>query len=231
MAVTTISYRTLLFPELYPHHRGWASQAITQMNGRQLNGRQLKALSIVHPRGRRMPDFLTPLPSRPTETVEGEIRSLTQASVEDLRTDADIARRAAHHPADAAHISQFVEQVAAMRDHLTDDIWHYWEQVIRPAWREIEAILEGDILFRTQQMGKFGIDYMLANLAADVTFRDELLLITANTEARTTLSGQGLVLCPNPFADYTWFQRVGRYVYYVLSQRGRDLIRLFEQPY
>jgi DNA-binding transcriptional ArsR family regulator len=309
MAITTISYRTLLFPELYPRHRGWASQTVTQMNGRQL-----KALSIVHPRGRRMPDFLTPLPSGPTETVEGEIRSLTQASVEDLRTDADIARRAAHHPADAVRISQFVEQVAAMRDHLTDDIWHYWEQVIRPAWREIEAILEGDILFRTQQMGKFGIDYMLANLAADVTFRDELLLITANTEARTTLSGQGLVLCPNPFADYTWFQRVGdgpvmliypargagnlgapahrpavnerlsamigetkaqilgeadqpistlqlaerlsmtsgavsqhigqlyaadllqrqrvrRYVYYVLSQRGRDLIRLFEQPY
>lgn len=25
MAVTTISYRTLLFPELYPRHRGWAS--------------------------------------------------------------------------------------------------------------------------------------------------------------------------------------------------------------
>ena len=308
MAVTTISYRTLLFPDLYPRHRGWASQAATRMGGCSLS-----ALSLVHSRGRRMPDFLTPLPFSPSERVESEIRSLTHASVDALRADADIARRAAVYPDDAARMSCFVDQVPTLRDQLTADIWCYWEQVVHPSWQSIEAILEGDILFRTQQMGKFGVDAILNNLAHDVAYNDGLLTIWADTHEQTTLSGQGLVLTPNLFADHTWFQRtgdgpvmliypargagnlgtqssvqavngrlsamigvtkaqilgeadhpvstlelaerlsvtsgavsqhigqlhtadllqrqrVGRYVYYLLTKRGRDLLRLFDQP-
>ncbi|MEO0565729.1 MAG: hypothetical protein AAF125_26715, partial [Chloroflexota bacterium] len=206
MGVTTISYRTVLFPDWYKRHREWATQAVAKIGDADLT-----VLGLVHPdpRGFYIPDFLTPIPRRPMESVEAEIEMLARTSIDVLRADADEALHAAYSPRDAARITHFVKQVPTMRDQLTADIWHYWEQVVRPSWREIEAILEGDILFHTQQMGKFGVDHMLANLAHDVAYSDGLLTINTKCQEHQMLTGQGIVLCPNPFAHRTWFQCMG----------------------
>ncbi|WP_369185384.1 DUF5937 family protein [Streptomyces sp. Y1] len=189
----TASVEVLKDPSRHAVHLPWVRQASAQLAGvgwELLS--QLVRLPTVY-----VPDFLTPVPTASSPTIEQALADL--AATDPAAVRRDLARIGGELSPLVAELARDPEVGLA---RLVAEIRVYWDTAIAPHWDRIERLAEGEILRRARQMAVGGPAALFADLHPQVTWeRDTLRIGYRMVDAHRRLDGErGLVLVPTVFA-------------------------------
>jgi DNA-binding transcriptional ArsR family regulator len=137
-------------------------------------------------------DFLTPPPTSPLPDLSAELETIRRTPPERVAADAagvldrqsPALRRISADPSGAAH-------------RLADDLHRYWQLALGNHWPRIQALLEGDILWRSRQLAAGGAHALFKDLHETVTWHGNALTVADPHHHHGTLSGEGLLLTPS----------------------------------
>ncbi|MQS16177.1 winged helix-turn-helix transcriptional regulator [Streptomyces kaniharaensis] len=189
----TTSVEVLKDPGRHAVHLPWVRQARAQLAGvgwELLS--QLVRLPTVY-----VPDFLTPVPTASSPTIEQALADL--AATDPAAVRRDLARSGGELSPLVAELARDPEPGLA---RLVAEIRVYWDAAIAPHWDRIERLAEGEILRRARQMAVGGPAALFADLHPQVAWeRDALRIGYRMVDAHRRLDGErGLVLVPTVFA-------------------------------
>ncbi|MGZ8177256.1 ArsR/SmtB family transcription factor [Williamsia sp. SKLECPSW1] len=155
--------------------------------------------ALVSPSGKRIPDFVTPLPTSAHPSVDHEVESIARADPIQVRRDlVDLAEGKPLAPALASMADDPTRLARTVADTLRD----YHAAVIAPFWSDIARILESDVTYRGREFVRRGAVGLFDGLTDSVRWLDEGLIevsLTSYVEAEGVSGGQGLVLTPSVF--------------------------------
>lgn len=137
-------------------------------------------------------DFLTPPPTSPLPDLDHELEAVRQTPADRLASEAadvigpatTIALRIRDDPAGAAH-------------RIADTLEAYWNLALAPHWPRIHALLEADVLWRSQRLATGGARALFEDLHETVTWHGDRLSVADPHHHSAALSGQGLLLTPS----------------------------------
>lgn len=148
--------------------------------------------------GSWMPDFLTPPPPGRHGDIREELAGVLATSPATVRADilscakwtpiSGTARAAADRPEDV-----LPKLGAAI------EAWH--RIAIAPHWPRMQALLDGDIAYRTRQLSRGGLRLLFETLAPNTRWEGDRLICEDPWDLRLTVAGRGLPLMPSVFAD------------------------------
>ncbi len=161
--------------------------------------------ALVRPEG-YLPDFLHPVPSRRTESLQAGLRQIAETDPQIVA--AELAHLAEHPvaqegPGQQARVELLTE--LARRPELAlaqivSELERYWEVAVAPYWSRIRALVDADIAFRLEQLAAGGVAQVLGALHPSVTFAGQTLSIVKYYEGHVCLRERGLVLLPCAFS-------------------------------
>jgi DNA-binding transcriptional ArsR family regulator len=182
-------------PERYPEHRPWAEWA--RPRARELD---MTLLDVATPASVDFyPVFLGPPPRAPRTTVEVELERVAATPPADVA--AEITR--AYPRGVPAEGRMLVEDPARGLERLVREMQAFWDELLRPWWSRIAAVLETEIAWRARRLAAVGPGAAFAGLHGTVRWREEALYVEPTTKAPADvdLAGRGLLLVP---AAFTW---------------------------
>jgi DNA-binding transcriptional ArsR family regulator len=197
------SYRVLINPEHQFPHRRWVEEA-----RRALHGVELPYLEALVPRRGFIPDFLTPTPLSNGMDIEGDleevlatpdsvIRQQVQWLIQDVG-ETEMRLFYLTHPREAVQC-------------LVEELRLYWQRTLAQGWARMIAVLEGDILYRGRRLALEGLESVLPDLHASITYRCGVIHLAptvtpAHCPLEARLHGEGVQLVPIFFnvAGRTW---------------------------
>ncbi len=167
--------------------------------GGRLGDLDLGPLRAVLPATGYTPDFLSPPPEGPLETMPEGLARLRATP------PAQVARELAwvdlDNPADPARDALLADPAGA-RDRLADLLDACWDRLLAPLWPQLRDVLEGDLAERARQLAAGGMERLLADLHPDVAWRDGRIEVDKAFDDHRRLDGAGLVLLPTVFASW-----------------------------
>lgn len=187
------SVEVLKDPGRHAVHLPWVRQATRRLAGVDWELlSQLVRLPTVY-----VPDFLTPVPTASSPTIEQALAELAATDPAVVRRD--LARIKGELPPLVAELARDPESGLV---RLAAEVRAYWDAAIAPHWAGIERLAEGEILRRARQMSTGGPAALFADLHPLVTWeRDTLRIGHRLIDAHHRLDGErGLVLVPTVFA-------------------------------
>jgi len=136
-------------------------------------------------------DFLTPPPSSPLPDLADELEQVRRTppdrviteTAEVLGVPPPIAQRIRDDPAGAAH-------------RIADTLQAYWDLALAEHWPRIQALLEADVLWRSQRLALGGARALFDDLHETVTWHGDRLSVWDPHDHAGVLSGEGLLLAP-----------------------------------
>ncbi|MBV9803864.1 MAG: winged helix-turn-helix transcriptional regulator [Solirubrobacterales bacterium] len=185
------SVRALQNPAAEALHPTWLGDARARV--RDLDLRMLYALQP--PQG-SSPDFIHPPPEGPCGELEAELAHMLATPADQIR--AEILSAHGHGGVPSA-IERFVEAPEAAIVELADLVRCYWQRVLEPHWERIRTRLEGDVLWRAQQVAGGGLKALFADLDHSIRYKDARLVIDKSWRGSLDLHGRGLLLVPSVF--------------------------------
>jgi DNA-binding transcriptional ArsR family regulator len=146
--------------------------------------------------GRRViPDFIAPIPTDPSPSLEAELELVRATDPDVVRADiADCYGDDVPPPWDA-----FLARPREMADRLADGLHAYWEAVLADDWPRLRAVVEGDVLGRARSLALSGPEAVLEELHPRVRWRRPVIELDKQHE-HLDLTGRSLVLIPLVFA-------------------------------
>ncbi|MEV0273947.1 helix-turn-helix domain-containing protein [Hamadaea sp. NPDC050747] len=148
--------------------------------------------------GSWLPDFLTPPPPGRHGDFRDELAVVLATPPETVRADilacagwtpiTRAARTAADHPEEA--LPDLGTAIEA---------WH--RVAIAPHWPRMQALLDGDIAYRTRQLSRGGLRLLFETLAPNTRWEGDRLICEDPWDLQLTVAGRGLPLMPSVFAD------------------------------
>lgn len=194
-----LSYRRLLYGRY--NTNAWVVEA-----REALRGMRFPYLDAIHPLGSYMADFLTPPPTTNYPTIEMELAHLRQTPPEEIRRDV-------RHLRDSGlwveGLQCFLDYPIESMAELTAEIELYWRLALAPHWERIHTILEGDMLYRAQQLALGGSERLFSTLSSKVvSYADGTLKVNACSNDAHQFNGGSLILKPTLFSDGTWVQHL-----------------------
>ncbi|KDN86024.1 DUF5937 family protein [Kitasatospora cheerisanensis] len=144
-----------------------------------------------------VPDFLTPVPTAGSPTLDEQLVRLAALPAAAVRRD--LGRMEGEPPPLVAELARDPEAGLA---RLVGELRAYWAAAIAPSWTRIERLVEGEILRRARQLAAGGPAGLFADLHPSVSWEHDLLRIGhRHFDADRRLDGErGLVLVPTVFA-------------------------------
>ncbi|MCC8244128.1 ArsR/SmtB family transcription factor [Saccharothrix luteola] len=177
---TIAALRVLAAPSLSPVHQRWIAWAEKRLLDLGEDRSPLHAL-VTRP---VVPEFLIPTPGVRSERVEVEIDAIAKATPERIAAAVDDPRVLADPP---TAIAAMQERLHAVHD-----------AIIAPIWPRLEGVLQGDVERRGRRLVEAGGPTVLAELHADVSYRNPHLTVADRT---VDVGERDLVLVPSAF---TW---------------------------
>lgn len=194
---TVLSLRTLRDPGLSALHQPWRTSVLPRL-GTLDTGLLLSVIGRRH----RLPDFLTPRPTRFAPAFEDELAVARQTAPNLIRRDlldAHAPDRLPEALRDAAAAAD--APVERLSDTICELLERYWEVAIKPTWPEMRNVLEADVTYRARQLTVGGARLLFADMHPNLRWHDGVLCIDKVIgKHRVTASGQGLLLIPSAFA-------------------------------
>jgi DNA-binding transcriptional ArsR family regulator len=137
-------------------------------------------------------DFLTPPPTSPLPDLDDELVAvrhtpadrLLRETVEVTGAAAPIVQRIRQDPAGAAR-------------RITETLQTYWNVALAEHWPRIQALLEADVLWRSQRLAIGGARALFEDLHETVRWHGDRVGVADRHHHVAALSGQGLVLTPS----------------------------------
>jgi DNA-binding transcriptional ArsR family regulator len=185
------SVRALQTPVAQALHCPWLAEARARV--RDLDFETLCALQPAHGHS---PEFVQPLPQGSSDALEPELARMVATPTEQIRHEISCCHRGTGLP-DA--LRGFVELPEVAVQELAELLRAYWERVLADHWERIREALEGDVLYRAQQMAGGGIRALLGDIDQSVRYADARLIIDRSRDASLELRGRGLLLVPSVF--------------------------------
>jgi DNA-binding transcriptional ArsR family regulator len=137
-------------------------------------------------------DFLTPPPASPLPDLGDELATLRHTPADRL------AREAADVIGPAAPVGRRIQKDPAGAAHrIADTLQAYWNVALAEHWPRIRALLEADVLWRSQRLAIGGARLLFEDLHASVSWLGERVSAADRHHHSAALSGQGLVLAPS----------------------------------
>ncbi|GIH21164.1 DUF5937 family protein [Rugosimonospora africana] len=137
-------------------------------------------------------DFLTPPPTSPLPDLDDELAAVRHTPPDQL------AREAADMVGTAAPIWQRIQKDPAGAAHrIADTLQAYWSVALAEHWPRIRAVLEADVLWRSQRLAAGGARLLFEDLHATVKWHGDRVSAADRHHHAAALSGQGLVLEPS----------------------------------
>jgi DNA-binding transcriptional ArsR family regulator len=158
----------------------------------RLRGERLGELVVYTVKGRTVPEFLAPVPTRPRASIEDELADLGSTAPERVR--GEIEQEFGHQP--PPELRPFVSDPDAALARLTATLRRYWDLVFADKWPEIERLLEHEIAALGGALVTEGPAALLARLAPTVALSDGELHWRSAEPGRTNLAGRRLILVP-----------------------------------
>jgi DNA-binding transcriptional ArsR family regulator len=82
---------------------------------------------------------------------------------------------------------------------LVDLLRAYWDRALAPHWPRLQAVLEGDVLYRARQIADGGAERLFADVDPTVSWADGVLRIDKRFEETLDLEERGLLFVPSVF--------------------------------
>ncbi len=188
------SLRLFRDPSTAALHLPW----VEEVRGRVGDVDLLPLLSLLPARG-YIPDFITPPPVSPLESIEAELERVRATPARQVAKELGIF--------DGQHGRRFPAAAERLRDRprrelprLVDAMEAYWRRAVAPFWPRVLALLSADLRHRATQLTEGGPQALFADLHPAVHFEGDWLTIDHPWEGTVELAGEGLLLVPSAFS-------------------------------
>lgn len=182
------SVRALGSPVAQVLHSPWLVEARARV--RDIDFATLQALQSCSP------DFVHPPPHGPSGELELELARMAATPPDQIRRE--ILGDGSEQDVPSA-LQRFVETPDRAAEELAELLRTYWQRVLEPHWERIRTGLEGDVLYRAQQMAGGGLRALFGDIDPSVRYEDARLLIEDSRDRSLELHGRGLLLVPSVF--------------------------------
>lgn len=191
-----MSYRWYLNPKPGLLHKKWIDEARTALRGIELAYMDALILPQWY-----VPDFLTPTPTYIRTTIESELERVSNTPEETIRKNMQFLLEMVPLTEIRRH---FLERPHEALDCLIAEMRLYWQRCLAQHWPKLNAVLEGDILYRARQLALEGPDLLLNNLAAVLKYQSgELSIVKKHSAPKSCelqVEGRGIQLVPLVFS-------------------------------
>jgi DNA-binding HxlR family transcriptional regulator len=191
---TGAAVRTIATPESRAYHLPWFDSLRAELE--QLD---IASLLWVMPRRGYTPDFISPVPSGPHDSIEKELDRVRRTPLRLVESEVHhaLTERGGQRVPAAARAA--LTDPAAARRLLADLLEECWHLLVEPHWPRLNDILLADIAYQTKRLGDGGLEALLPELHPRLHWRDGSLEIDTKFDATVQLRGTGLVLMPSVF--------------------------------
>ncbi len=142
------------------------------------------------------PDFVHPPPDGPCGEFELELARIVATPCDQIRRE--ILGYPGEHVVPAT-LQPFVEAPDTAVEELAGLLRTYWQRVLEPHWERIRTGLDGDVLYRAQQVAGGGLRALFGDIDPSVNYEESELVIDTPASRSLELRGRGLLLVPSVF--------------------------------
>lgn len=177
------------------------------------------------------PDFLSPPPAGPEETIDRELAVVRATPYERARAQLDrsLTEIGRSLPAETGAIIQSPDAVARLADGLEEA----WPEVMEPDWPMIRTILQKDLLYRANLLANRGWAEALNDLSPRIRWSTKgetgVIEIPRQVDEYHPSDGRGLVFGPSIFWLRVWVDPPHpRAMFY--PARGKAALAQMDEP-
>jgi len=193
LAEVTESLYMLASGRIQPVHCTWFD--MTRERLRRVDTALLRAVVPAHP---NMADFLFAGATDPDTTIEDQLQVVASYPPDLMHAELEAVWRGQRLP---SVLQELVVDGSSGARRLADILWKYWTVAIEPHWRNMRAVLDGDVAYRAAHVTRGGIEALLPDLHPEISLHGHALRIDKPRHSTDRdLSGVGLLLVPSVFA-------------------------------
>ena len=191
---TMSALRVLLEPHRRRYHLPWLDSVRPELD--RLDLWPLLALS---PRNGWTPDFLSPAPAGPATDIADQLAQVRATAPEQVAQEVrrSLTERSGAPVPEAAW--RLLDDPVATRAVLADLLEQCWRLLIAPHWPRLRDLLQADVRYRTQVLGDYGLEPVLADLHPRARWTGRAIVVDQAGAERHRLAGAGLLLMPSVF--------------------------------
>jgi DNA-binding transcriptional ArsR family regulator len=191
---TLAAVRVATGPQGPGHHRRWFESVRPQ-----LDGLDLRPITLLQPRRGYTPDFLAPPPTAPVGDFEAELSRIAATPEPVVREEIELSLHDTPNGRGTELGRVLRGDPAEVLSWLTQLIRAAWQALVEPVWPRVRALLEADVAHQSRRLAEGGLDRLFADLHPMLRWTGDTLIREPGGDEHHELDGRGVLLMPSVF--------------------------------